>query len=307
MLMPVQNSLTLKRLRGLLNWVVACFLASSTVMAHDGQARRDTLLAVSPDVTLHVIEAGPPEAQTIVLIPGWCFTAEIWNKQITALSDRYHIIAVDPRSQGRSTILDHANSPDDRAGDIAHLIAKLRLRKPVLVGWSQGVQDVAAYALAYGTADVSGLVLVDAPVSAGAVGLEKEETSGTLGLMPLYVRSPRDYFEGMVQYIFKRPLTTEETNAIVSAGLRTPTSVGVSNLILDFYGKDYRPSLKRIEVPALVVVAGTAQDKEGQIAQGIPNSTTAVVEGAGHAVFYDEPSKFNEILVQFLERHLHAR
>jgi len=72
-----------------------------------------------------------------------------------SLSDRYHIVAIDPRSQGRSTMLDHSNSPDDRATDLAGLLKALNLQKPVLVGWSQGVQDVAAFALKYGTADLA--------------------------------------------------------------------------------------------------------------------------------------------------------
>lgn len=73
-------------------------------IARSGQAHSDTLIAVSADVRLRVIDAGPPQAQSIVLIPGWCFTADIWTKQIAALSDRYRVVAVDPRSQGRSTI-----------------------------------------------------------------------------------------------------------------------------------------------------------------------------------------------------------
>jgi len=91
------------------------------------------------------------------------------------LSDRYHVVAFDPRSQGRSTILDHSNSPDDRAADIASLIKTLHLRKPVIVGWSQGVQDVAAYALTFGTGEVGGIVLVDATVSAGAAGSARKD------------------------------------------------------------------------------------------------------------------------------------
>ena len=38
----------------------------------------------------------------------------------------------------------------------------------VLVGWSQGVQDVAAYAAAFNGEGVSGYVLVDAAVGQGA-------------------------------------------------------------------------------------------------------------------------------------------
>lgn len=276
-------------------------------IARSEPAPSDTFVAVSADVTLRVLEAGPPDAQSIVLIPGWCFTADIWSKQIAALSDRYHVVAFDPRSQGRSTILDHSNSPDARAADIAGLIRKLHLRKPVLVGWSQGVQDVAAYALTFGTGEVGGLVLTDSTVSAGAAGLDAKAAAMTFGRMPIYVSSPRDYLEGMMPYVFKKPLSPSELDAIVTAALRTPSSIGVANLALDFFGKDYRAAFKRFDVPTLVVAAGTAPDKNEQLQQAIPKGTSAIVDGAGHALFYDEPTKFNDLLARFLEERVKAK
>lgn len=285
---------------------IALFITCAISFSPIAQARlesSDTLITVSPEVTVRIIEAGPSDAQTIVLIPGWCFTADIWHKQIATLKDRYHIIAIDPRSQGRSTILNHSNSPDDRATDIASLIRIMKLRKPVLVGWSQGVQDVAAYAMSFGTADVGGLVLVDAAVSTGAAGLNGNMASMVLGRMPIYAASPRDYLEGMMPYIFKKPLSPSELSTIVTAALQTPNSIGVANLTLDLFGKDYRPAFKRIAVPTLLIIAGTAPDKNQQLQQPIPNVTTTVVDGAGHAVFYDEPTKFNDALTQFLKKN----
>ena len=49
-------------------------------IARSEQTHSDTLIALSADVTLRVIEAGPPNAQSIVLIPGWCFTADILER-----------------------------------------------------------------------------------------------------------------------------------------------------------------------------------------------------------------------------------
>lgn len=299
MILLVKNYLSFRKT---LVFIVALLLGNTIVAAPI--AHSDTLIAVSAEVKLHVIEVGPQEAQSIVLIPGWCFTAEIWNKQIAALSDRYNVIAFDPRSQGSSTILNHSNSPDDRAEDIASLIKKLHLQKPVIVGWSQGVQDVAAYALKFGTGEVGGLVLVDAVVSAGAAELNAIAAGMTLRWMPVYTSSPRDYFEGMMNFVFKKPLSPSELNTFITAALQTPSSIGMSNLVLDLFGKDYRPSFKRIDVPTLLIVAGTSPDMEKQLQQPIPNATSAVVDGAGHAVFYDEPTKFNDLLVQFLKERV---
>lgn len=249
-----------------------------------------------------MIEAGPSSAQTIILVPGWCFTADIWHKQIAALKDRYHIIAIDPRSQGSSTILNHSNSPDDRAVDIANLIKKMKLQKAILVGWSQGVQDVAAYALGFGTDEIGGIVFVDAAVSAGAGKLDGKMASIVLGRMAIYEGSTREHFETMMHYIFNKPLSAGGLSSIVTAAMKTPTSIAIANLTLDMFGKDYTQAFKRISVPTLVIASGTAPDKAAQLQQPIPNVTTAVVDSAGHTVFYDEPTKFNDALTQFLEK-----
>ncbi len=286
--------------------VLGCALLAPAE-ARSAPAPIDVLVTVAPDVSVRVIQAGPREGQPIVLVPGWCFTADVWRKQVEGLGDRYRVVAFDPRSQGRSTILDHSNTPDDRAADIAGLIRALRLRKPVLVGWSQGVQDVAAYVLASGTGDLGGLVLVDAPVSAGAAGLDAKAAATVLGRIAIYARSPRDYLEGMMPYIFAKPLSPEELNGIVTAALRTPSSVGVANLVLDVFGKDYRPSFKRIGVPTLLIVAGTASNRTEQLSQAIPNATSAVVSGAGHAVFHDEPARFNDLVARFVEGRVKTR
>lgn len=304
MIAHVQNRPTLTLTTVAFVFALSLGYATTALPAASGVAQSDRLVPISAEVSLRVIEAGPPAAQSIVLIPGWCFTADIWGKQIAALSDLYHVVAFDPRSQGRSTILGHSNSPDDRAADIAGLVKALALQKPVLVGWSQGVQDVAAYALAFGTGEVGGIVLVDAPVSAGAAGLDAKAAAMVLGRMPIYVSSPRDYLEGMMPYIFKKPLAPSELTAMVAAGLQTPSSVGLANLTLDLFGRDYRPSFKRMDAPTLLIVAGTSPTKDEQIQQPIPNATSAVVDGAGHAVFYDETTQFNALLGQFLEERV---
>jgi microsomal epoxide hydrolase len=51
--------------------------------------------------------------------------------------------------------------------DLHEVMKALSLDKVVLVGWSQGVQDVAAYAAAFEGDRVSGYVLVDSVLGAG--------------------------------------------------------------------------------------------------------------------------------------------
>src|SRR5262249_56000732 len=95
-------------------------------------------------VRIHYVEAGQRSAKsTLLFIPGWAMSSAVWRDQLAAFASTAHVVAIDPRSQGRSTITTQGNTPEQRAQDIRRVIQSLKLAKVVLVGWSQGVQDVA--------------------------------------------------------------------------------------------------------------------------------------------------------------------
>src|SRR6266513_5566674 len=119
-----------------------------------------------------MVEAGNPgPGPTLVFIHGWSTSADIWRQQIDRFAPNHRVIAFDPRSQGQSTITTSGNTPEMRAQDLHNLLERLDAPRSVLIGWSQGVEDLAAYVERYGTHDLAGLVLVDAAVSDGADGI----------------------------------------------------------------------------------------------------------------------------------------
>jgi non-heme chloroperoxidase len=130
------------------------------------------MVEVGNGVSLRVIEAGKPgDGSTLVFIPGWSTGADIWHHQIDEFAKTHRVITFDPRSEGASTKTTSGNTPEIRAQDLHTVLERLGVRRPVLIGWSQGVQDIAAYVERYGTKDLAGIVLVDAAVSDGAEGM----------------------------------------------------------------------------------------------------------------------------------------
>lgn len=57
-------------------------------------------------VRIHYLEAGPAHAsRSLLLIPGWRVSAKVWAQQIDYFGAQgFHVIAMDPRSQGQSSI-----------------------------------------------------------------------------------------------------------------------------------------------------------------------------------------------------------
>lgn len=245
------------------------------------------------------------DAPVLVFVPGWGMDYTIWEAQLAAFADGHRVIAMDPRSQGGSQLSGGGNTPEVRAGDIEALLAAQNLKGVVLIGWSQGVQDLAAYVDRYGTGRVAGLVLVDAAVSRGAAGVQSDPQAARrfLEMMAVYAAHPREYLQGMMGAIFAKPLPAQQLEHRVATALRTPVSTGVAMLVADLYGVDRSGALKKFDRPTLIVAAAGSQELAAQkaAAEQVPGATLEVVAEAGHGVFVDQPEAFNAALRRFLE------
>jgi len=154
------------------------------------------------------------EAPALVFVPGWGMDYTIWEAQLAAFAGGHRVIAMDPRSQGASQQSGGGNTPEVRAGDIEALLAAQDLKGVVLIGWSQGVQDIAAYVDRYGTGRVAGLVLVDAAVSRGAAGAQSDPQAARrfLEMMAVYAAHPREYLQGMMGRFSSSPCRRRSSN-----------------------------------------------------------------------------------------------
>jgi microsomal epoxide hydrolase len=242
--------------------------------------------------------------RSLLLVPGWTFTADLWRPVIDAFSPTLRVIAIDPRSQGASSKTASGNTPERRAQDLHELAASLGLRDVVLVGWSQGAQDVAAYLAQFGTERLAAVVLVDSPVAAGPaeVSLRPQFVQQVLGGIGVYQAHPREYIEGMLHAILQRPLPPGELERLRDTSLRTPTDVGSAMLVADMLAVDRRPALARCDRPALVVATASSPllDAQRETAAAL-HARLETVADAGHAVFVDQPARFVAILRVFVD------
>ena len=264
-------------------------------------------IEVAPQVQLHVLDTGTiPGRAALILIPGWRLSAGIWSEQIQSFGHDRRVIAIDPRSQGDSTKTPEGDTPEQRARDLHVLLQKLDVRNCVIVGWSQGVQDVAAYVEQFGTSGLQGIVLVDSTISAGARQISKEpqQAATQLGYLPYLVDSPREFSEQMLKAIISRPLPPQQLERLVSEGLKTPSAISQAMLVADLFGIDRTPVIAKFDRPTLIIASDKSQelDEQKKMAAAIPHAQFEVVPDAAHAVFVDQPARFDALLAAFLAR-----
>jgi len=260
------------------------------------------------DVSLRVIEAGDPTSgATLVFIPGWSTAADIWREQINRFAPTYRVISFDPRSQGSSTITTSGNTPETRAQDLRTLLDHLSVRRPVLIGWSQGVEDIAAFINRYGTGDLSGIVLVDAAISPGAQDMAlrgAQQTATQLKTYVDYLAHQQEYLNGMMRAIVSKPQSNDAIQQLVTTALKTPPDIGVAMRIADTFGVSRMSALKKIDCPTLSIASAKSGSQAQQQAQAkqISGARFEKVEDAAHAVFLDQPDRFNELVTSFVAK-----
>jgi non-heme chloroperoxidase len=291
--------------------VVFCLIAvtclSAMLSRAESNAGSSRVVEVAQGLSLRVIEAGKPgDGPVLVFVPGWSTGADIWHHQIDTFAKTYRVIAFDPRSEGESTKTTSGNTPETRAQDLHALLERLGVQRPVLIGWSQGVQDIAAYVERYGTKDLAGIVLVDAAISDGADGMaaRPQETAAQFKMFAVYQAHQREYLGGMLRAIISKPPNDDVIEGLVSTGMKTPPDIGVAMLVADMFGVNRTPALKKIDCPTLIIASAKSDElaRQEAAANQIPHARFEKVEDAAHAVFVDQPDRFAELVESFLAK-----
>lgn len=221
-----------------------------------GSDIREATVTLGDGTRIHLLEAGQPSAApAIVFIPGWTLPAFLWKDQMRRFSSDRLVIAIDPRSQGDSTKTQTGNTPEQRARDLREILSNRRIKSAVLVGWSQGANDVAAFVMQFGTDSIAQVAFVDSPVAAGPaeIDVNAEWSRGFLSRLPSYVNGPAEYSARMMRGMFRKPHPGLDIDAVIAHAQQTPQPIGLTMLMKDIFGVDRRPALGRIGRP---VVAG---------------------------------------------------
>jgi pimeloyl-ACP methyl ester carboxylesterase len=245
--------------------------------------------------------AGPP----VLAIHGWSCDSHDWMWQIPALEPTHHVIAVDLRGHGRSSVPADGYTPPRFADDLARLLEQIGAGPVVAMGHSLGTVVASTLAVEH-PGLVSALILVD-PV----YGLPAE-------LMPMLEASVTAFEQAdpvaVAQAAFSLFYTPQTPPNLPAWHQRrvagTPPHVIAQTLINLYTGPDTwtvgdatSAYLARRRVPGLAFYAQEARTAVERAA--LPDDGRSAVHvwtGAGHFLHQERPAEFNAVVTEWLDR-----
>lgn len=251
-------------------------------------------------------EFHPGTALTVVLSHGWGMAGRVWDGTIARLNDAgFGTLAIDHRGCGASD-KDFADvSIESLGGDIASVCTQLSITNAVLNGWSLGGAVVVDAAGRLGRRLV-GLVLTAAasPRMTRTEGFPHGGSAADLAATVAALRADRVSFLHTLyhQGVFAVDVGQKVKDWCWHIALGTSPRADASLAALATL--DQRDALRRIDVPALVVVGG----RDGVVAPEIgrasaallPNARLVELAGCGHAPFLEDPVGYHAALLDFL-------
>jgi non-heme chloroperoxidase len=249
----------------------------------------------SDHARLHYLEAGKGK-QTLVFVPGWLMPAAVFEKQLEGLSKEYRVLAFDPRCQGKSEVHPGPYTPKRRSKDIDEFLHHAGVDSCILAGWSLGVMEVLDYLAKHHPRNVQGLILIDNSIGEGT----PPRSSGS-SQSPSTNREER--MRSFTASLTKKPLSRRLFETIYRSAIQVPSPVA-SELIQKPFPREYwRDTLLAQKVPVLYAIRPRFSEQGALLLAKRPAlASVEIFPQAGHALFLDEPERFNLITSAFARR-----
>ena len=255
---------------------------------------------------LHVVDAGNPRGRPIVFIHGFSQSWHAWDRQFASdLASEFRLIAFDMRGHGQSD-KPRAGYDDSRlwADDLQAVLRELELDRPVLCGWSYGMLAILDYLRFYGEDAISGVNFVDGISKLGSneamAVISPELRSLVPGLFATDVEDSVRSLESLLRLFFARPPSADELCFMIGYNVIVPPYVRQALFSRSVDNDDLLPTLR---TSTLITHgardAAVSPDVVEQHRAAIAHAQVALLPGAGHAPFYDDPSAFNQLLRSF--------
>jgi len=275
---------------------------------------KEGFFTTNDGVKLHYLEAG--SGKPLVMIPGWSQSAVQFKHQLSGLSDKYRVIALDMRGHGDSDKPNHGYRIQRLSKDVHEFLTVNNLTDVTLAGHSMGCSVIWGYWELFGPDRLAKLILIDQMPMIAANPIwsdkEKEDAGAIFDKDSLYANENAladpdgvKTTEGFIGGMFTKQYPRDEVNWVIQRNLLFPREYA-ARLLFDHATNDWRDVIPRINLPTLVVggkISLVGWKSQQWIGSQIPGARVEIfeeAEGGNHFMFMENPEKFNRIVKEFM-------
>lgn len=257
-------------------------------------------------IELFYEEGGRGEA--LVLIMGFGGDHQAWAFQVPAFEERYRVIRFDNRGAGQSGVPDAPYSTRGMAEDAVGLMDALGVERAHVLGVSMGGMVAQEVALnhpgrvrslqlhcTYARADQYMLALMEAwrSIRTKATPEEWMRTVALWLFAPNTYRERPEFVEGVIQTALANPYPFSLTGFLQQGeAVRTHDTLGrLATLSC--------PTLVSVGLEDILVPSRFSR----QLASAIPKAQLRTFSDLAHGYFWEDPTLFNTMCLDFLSQH----
>jgi pimeloyl-ACP methyl ester carboxylesterase len=249
--------------------------------------------------------AGPP----VLLVHGLSETHASWRYQREVLAQRFRVIACDVRGFGESETGDAASRPDQYADDLHALLVHLGIARAAIVGFSMGGVIGQSFAIRHPGLTSALVIAASSSVvnrQAAEYFLERARLAETLGLEAVRATTVSD---AAACFATSSPEVVEAYRQLRRGAIRDARGYrNACRAMASLREQPLTEGLANIRCPSLVITGerdSLCPPKASEIIRAkIPDSRLSIAAGVGHCLHWEDPSGFNEIVVDFLSSGL---
>ncbi len=249
------------------------------------------------DTTLYYRKTGT--GPVLVFVHGMCGDADVWQGQAELLADRFTCITYDRRGHSRSQRGTEPESTQIHAADLAALIERLGLTRPVVVGSSGGAR-ITLEAARTRPELLTGAVLSEPPVFSLASGPPAGPAIAEIVQRAATAGGPA----AAVDAFF--PLMCPGLWSQLAEPAKDRYRANGPMLLAEFAGPAYTLAVEDIQPIGLpcLVISGTAshpalQQIASTIARELPDARHVSLQGSGHVTYAEAPEEFARAVAAF--------
>ncbi|WP_280445131.1 alpha/beta fold hydrolase [Nocardia brasiliensis] len=257
-----------------------------------------------PGGDLHVVQDGPSDAPTVVLLHGLGGSIAWWDPVLPALRD-LHVLRVDLLGHGASAKPADGYGTPEHARRVATVLDKLGVQRAIVVGHSTG--GAVATSLAEQRRDlVTAITLIDTgprvDAFLGDSAVARLITTPVVGQLIWRLRT-----EGLIRQAMSTAFTREvqiPDQLIADAkGMTYRSLISTDKASSEFLAERPIPSrLAELDLPTLVIFG--AEDRRWQPSSAqdyrqVPHARIEILDGVGHSPMFEDPDMTAALILGF--------